>query len=278
MERIKRFVQEHKRGSLIALFLLIVFVGFSITSAMSVADRRTHEAEKAAADTHPAQAGQPKPPENAALTENQKALIEGYDEKTKEIISTLSSSVWSAADGKYTLRFFDTYYTETVNGQDQSHPYAISAVESDNDGAEAKVYTLALETETGTHLVTFVQTVSADAESPSSLSSKDLFSLSGSAYTRKEAVEQIEIQGMEEEFAKTFGQMDNFKTQFSNWLSVHYPAAKTAVWTKNATTDYEKGLVVTAFRLNSEDQQAGSQSPVVSVTFNKADGTYQFEI
>lgn len=277
MERIKRFIQDHKRGSLIALFLLIVFVGFSITSALNVAERRTQEAQKAADASH-STAEQAVPSGTATLTENQKNLIKGYDEKTKSIISTLTSSVWSAADGKYTLRFFDTHYVETVNGQDQSHPYAISAVETDNDGAEAKVCTLALETETGTHLVTFVQVVSADSQTPSSLSSKDLFSLTGSAYTRKEAVEQIEIQGMDEEFAKTFGEMDNFRNQFSNWLSVHYPAAKTAVWTKNATTDYEKGMVVTAFRLNSEGEDAGPQGITVSATFNKKDGTYQFEI
>lgn len=40
MDKIKAIVSQHKKASLLALFALIVFVGFSVTSAMNVAQRR----------------------------------------------------------------------------------------------------------------------------------------------------------------------------------------------------------------------------------------------
>ena len=43
MDKIKAIVSQHKKTSLLALFVLIVFVGFSVTSAMNVAQRRAEE-------------------------------------------------------------------------------------------------------------------------------------------------------------------------------------------------------------------------------------------
>ena len=37
MEKIKTLVSQHKKASLLTLFALIVFIGFSATSAMNVA-------------------------------------------------------------------------------------------------------------------------------------------------------------------------------------------------------------------------------------------------
>ena len=43
MEKIKTLVSQHKKASLLALFALIVFIGFSATSAMNVARQRAAE-------------------------------------------------------------------------------------------------------------------------------------------------------------------------------------------------------------------------------------------
>ena len=43
MEKIKTLVSQHKKASLLALFALIVFIGFSATSAMNVARQRDGE-------------------------------------------------------------------------------------------------------------------------------------------------------------------------------------------------------------------------------------------
>lgn len=43
MEKIKTLVSQHKKASLLTLFALIVFIGFSATSAMNVARQRAAE-------------------------------------------------------------------------------------------------------------------------------------------------------------------------------------------------------------------------------------------
>ena len=68
------------------------------------------------------------------LTDAQKEIIKGYDTDAKELIDTLSSSVWSVSEGRYTLKFADDSYVETVNGTPTVHSYAISRVEKTSDG------------------------------------------------------------------------------------------------------------------------------------------------
>ena len=58
-----------------------------------------------------------------------KEAIKGYDDKVKRLIETMSSSIWSDNERHEHLRFYDTYYVETINGDEKTHPYAITKVE-----------------------------------------------------------------------------------------------------------------------------------------------------
>lgn len=121
MDKIRSFMAEHRAAALVAVFLLIVFVGGSAMSAVNVANHRAQEAASqegeqgslrrsggaGAAGT----ARSPSPTPRAAAIEN-------YDDATRDFISTLSSSVWSANSGRYTLRFENDQYTETVGRRD----------------------------------------------------------------------------------------------------------------------------------------------------------------
>lgn len=129
MDKIKAIVSQHKKTSLLALFVLIVFVGFSVTSAMNVAQRRAEEESIEQVEPDNEKTSSSESDKDIKLSDSQKEAIKGYDDKVKRLIETMSSSIWSDKTGTNTLRFYDTYYVETINGVEKTHPYAITKVE-----------------------------------------------------------------------------------------------------------------------------------------------------
>ena len=152
MEKIKTLVSQHKKASLLTLFALIVFIGFSATSAMNVARQRAAEeaAKTESVDEQGTSDDGKDAEEKVELSSSQKKLIDGYDDETKKLIETLSASVFSANNGRNTLRFHDDYYVETVNGKEQNHSYAISTVEFGNNGSDSEIDRIVFETDTTT--------------------------------------------------------------------------------------------------------------------------------
>ena len=88
MEKIKTLVSQHKKASLLALFALIVFIGFSATSAMNVARQRAAEetAKTESVDEQGTSDDEKDAEENVELSSSQKKLIDGYDDETKKLI------------------------------------------------------------------------------------------------------------------------------------------------------------------------------------------------
>lgn len=275
-------LKGHRKAALLTLFALIVLVGFSVTSALQVAERReARQSQAADAGSDAGQAAGASATEETALTESQRKLIESYDSKTRKLIETLRGGVWSASDGKYTVLFYDDHYVETVNGEETSHPFAISACEVGNNGSDTEVDTIALETDTGTYIVTYTLVKSADSESAGQASiSSAAFTLPGTAYQRSDAVGRIAVEGLNDEAESLLGDPDAFADALSRWCSAHYPSASKATWSKSVTIDYDKGLVVTAFTLSDDDEDpasvTGSATPVISVTYDRNAGDYEF--
>lgn len=282
----KGFLKKHRKAALLILFALIVFAGFSVTSALHVAERRAAQQSQTAADagSDSGQAADDSDAVKTALTDSQKKLIESYDSKTRRLIETLRAGVWSAGGGKYTVRFYDDHYVETANGEETSHSFAISACEYGNNGSDTEVDTIAFETDAGTYIATYTLVKSADSESAGQASlSCSAFALSGTAYQRSDATEKIAVEGPDGEAEGLLGDTDAFTDALSRWCSAHYPAAVKATWNKNVTIDYEKGLVVTAFTLSSDEADSsasvtGSATPVISVTYDRNAGTYEFSV
>lgn len=132
MKKLKAWMAEHKKFSVIALCLLLMFTCGSAMSAINVSHHRAETAKEQNAEnnTDTTTAAEKKTKEETGkveLTDAQKEIIKGYDTDTKELIDTLSSSVWSVSEGRYTLKFADDSYVETVNGTPTVHSYAISA-------------------------------------------------------------------------------------------------------------------------------------------------------
>lgn len=283
MDKIKNLISQHKRASLIALFTLIVFAGFSVSSAMNVAHERAAE-DKAKAESTEQPSGhmEEAKDEEAELTSSQKKLIDGYDDKTKKLIDTLSASVFSANKGRNTLRFHDTHYVETVNGKEQSHPYAISTVEFGNNGSDSEIDRIVFETDTGTHIATFTRVISADNESAGecTIASTSMFTLTDIPYERTDAAREINVAGLNSEITELLGDTDKMKKELSDWCSIHFPVATTATWIGTCTIDYNEDTISTAFTIGDgkDDSPNGGSSASVSVTYNRSEGSYTFEM
>lgn len=277
MEQVKRFIKEHKKAVLVAVFFLMVFVGCSAVSAVHVAQQRAQEAATQQKETEPAggasqtEGAQP----DAELTDTQKQAIENYDDDTKDFVDTLCASVWSADGGRYTLRFGDTEYTETVDGKTETHSYAILRLERGSDTSGAEICTAAFETDTGTHIVTYTNLTGSGADGSdkisSTLSSGTMFALKDTAYERADAVKNITITGLNSEVTKLFGGDANKLTEeLSRWCAVHYPSVTNATWQKVASIDWDGGTVATDFTLNSE-------TPVnITVVYMMETGEFEF--
>lgn len=175
MKKLKAWMAEHKKFSVIALCLLLMFTCGSAMSAINVSHHRAETAKEqnAGNNTDTTTAAEKKTKEETGkveLTDAQKEIIKGYDTDTKELIDTLSSSVWSVSEGRYTLKFADDSYVETVNGTPTVHSYAISRVEKTSDGYGGSLYTIVFETDTGTHIVTYTDgsgaAVNSDSKTP----------------------------------------------------------------------------------------------------------------
>lgn len=276
MDKLKTFIKGHQKGALIALFLLIVFIGCSAVSAVNVAQHRAQEAVEQAEQTQKEDKGDISSKDSdVPLTDEQKKAIDNYDDDTKKFIDTLSASVWSANGGKDTLRFSDSSYTETANGKSETHSYAILRLERGSDTAGSEVSTVVFETDTGTHVVTYMNLTGSKPDDSgkvsSSLSSNTMFTLKGSNYERRDSVESITIKGLNSEMVKLLGDnTDKLTSELSKWCAVSYPTASEATWEKAAVIDYETGVISTNFTLNTENPVS------VAVMYHTETGDFEF--
>ena len=251
MDKFKKIVTEHRTAALICLFLLIVFIGGSAMSAVNVAH---HRADIAAQQQQQAEEEQKTDEEKQQekeeadpdLTDTQRKAIDNYDDDTKAFIETLSASVWSANNGTDTLQFTGHTYTETVNGKATEHTYAVTRLDEVTD------------------------TLSA------TLSSGTAFQLQDTDYVRQNPVQNITVEGLNDEITALLGGADTLTSELSKWCAAYYPTASTASWTGIATIDYNENTITTAFTLTIADTAPGSGTATVSATYHRADGTYEF--
>lgn len=279
MNKLKTLITEHKKGALAALFLVIVFIGGSVASALNVASQRAQESAEQAEQSQGEETEITESVPTAGLTDSQQAAIAAYDDETNEFIDTLCASVWTADGGRDTLLFERTQYTESVNGQITVHPYAILRLDSGTDTAGATVDTVVFETDTGVHVVTYISATGTGSASnnsgevATSLESATMFVSPNMTYERQDAVKSVTITGLNSEVTSLLGDDPQSLTrELSNWCSVHYPSVTEATWDKAVVIDYENSQVTTNFILNNE-------SPVtLTVIYHTDTGTFEFAL
>lgn len=279
MNKLNNLIKEHKKGTLVAIFLLIVFLGFSVTNAVSVADRR---AQESAQQTSEQQEGQDpsEPPEGSDdLTDTQKAAISDYDDQTKAFIDTLCANVWSSDSEGYTLRFSGDHYVESVGGNDVTHSYAILRLDKGSDTTGMETDTVVFETDTGTHVVSYTFGTGSDSDGSgkvaSTLTSATMFAIKNATYTRVDAVRQVSVRGLNSEVTSLLGgDTQSLTTSLSNWCSTHYPNVTTATWNQIASIDWENNVITTGFTLTGDDS---TNSPVdITVVYQMDTGSFEF--
>lgn len=277
MDKIRKFIGEHRAAALAAVFLLIVFVGGSAMSAVNVANHRAQEAAAQTGTQEQTVGGQDEQQDGTAvlLTDSQSAAIEAYDDAVLDFVSTLSSSVWSANGGRYTLRFEDDQYTETVDGETTQHSYAILRLDTRMDDAGNDTATAAVETDTGTHVLTYANTTgtsfNGSSQVTSTLASSSMFALKDVSYERADAVESITVKGLNSEVTNLIGgSPDELTSELSQWCAVHCPTATEAAWNQVASIDWENGVITTGFTLNGESAVS------LTVVYLMESGAFEF--
>lgn len=262
MEKLRQLINEHKKAALIALFFLIVFIGGSAVSAVNVAKHRA-EQQQAASDAPIAEVDGKGEPDKVELTDTQKKAIQNYDDDTRGFIKTLSASIWSAGGGRYTLRFSDNSYVETSNGKSTVHSYAITRIDKTGDGYGGTMRTVVFETDTGTHIASYVDGKGAavhdgdgaknDSTIVTTIQSASMFAQKDTPYERADPIETITVKGLNSEITELLGgDSKKLSSELSKWCSVHYPSTTEATWNKVASIDYENNAVTTGFKLDTE--------------------------
>lgn len=285
MGNIKQFIGEHRKATIAAAFLLIIFIGGSAVSAVNVANRRTEQAkEDAVSESLPAAPshGNSETAKKAKLSDAQKETIKGYDDDTKKFIEALSSSIWSAEGGRNTVRFYSDYYVETADGESETHSYAISRIDESSDGYGGTLKTIVFDTDAGTHIVTcsdgkgsaVQESAGVDTESgeiTSTIESSSMFSKKNSPYSRTDTIEDIKVKGLNSEITKLLGgDSEKLNKELSKWCAVYYPSTTEAVWNKVASVDWENGTVTTGFTLNTENPTD------ITAVYKAESGTVEF--
>lgn len=278
MKDFKQLIIKHRVAALAAVFLIIVFVGFSVTSALNVASRRAQESNAQEAETEQVAATGSEATADEGdveLTDTQRDAIENYDDDTKEFIDSLTGSVWTANGGSYTLLFSGDQYSETVNGEVTEHSFAVLRLEKSTDQTGDETDTAVFETDTGTHIVEYRTTTTTgsdgSAKVTSTLSSSSMFAVTNGDYSRAEATQTVTIKGLNSEVTQLLGDnADKLTSELSNWCVIHYPTVTEADWDQTAFVDWENGTVVVSFTLNNE-------SPVnLSVVYHMDTGAFEF--
>lgn len=284
MDKLRKIIKEHRTAALVCLFLLIVFIGGSAMSAVNVAHHRadvTAQQQQQAEEEQktPEEKQQEKEEADPDLTDGQRKAIDAYDDDTKAFTETLAASIWTANNGNDTLQFTGHTYTETVNGQPTKHTYAVTRLEKGSDTRGMEIDTAVFETDTGTHVVHYTcQTGTGEVTDTLSatLSSGTAFQLKDTNYVRQDPVQDITVNGLNDEITTLLGGADTLTSELSKWCAAYYPSASTVSWTGTATIDYNENTITTAFTLSNADGSLGPGGTVISATYHRADCTYEF--
>lgn len=282
MEKLKRLISEHRKASVIGLFLILVFIGGSAMSAVNVANRRaqeTQQQETQQEESSSAEQGDDEASDDETaieLTDEQQKAIEAYTDETEEFIDTLCASVWSSDTG-YTLRFDDDTYTETHDGDAVTHTYAITQLETTTDQSGATLVTAVFVTDSGTHIVEYVYETGSSNDGSgtvvSTLSSSSAFELSDATYSRADAVASVSITGLTSAVTTLLDDSASELTdELSAWCAMYYPTVTTAEWSGTAYIDYNNSFVQLDFALS------GDTNVNISVIYHTDSGTFDFAV
>lgn len=168
-----------------------------------------------------------------------------------ELNAMLEANTWAATNETATLNFEDNVFVERTLNKETKHPYAILAAKKATDTTgNLTTITAAIETDGGVYILETTTLVSDKSNSVSMTLTSPMFASAG--YSRVEAAEEIEVQGINDEVIKAIGgKQDRLVEEISEWCALHYPSAHTAVFTGRIVTDQNKETVTLTFEIDS---------------------------
>lgn len=276
MSNLKRYIKEHKKGSILILCLLLIFISSSTISAINVQHKRAETTKNQEVTQQPVEQKSETEKENTdhPLTKEQKQIQKNYDKEAQEFIALLKNSTWSANNGKNNLHFTETTYTEANSGKTTTHTYVIEHIEKSTDDSGAEKNNLVILTDTGTHILKYTKATGTSAQGNNQIAmlitSQTMFTTPDIIYQRIEAIDQIKLTNLEKEATIFLGGDKELTQAISQYSTTAYPTATEAQWNKTITMDYETKTITTQFTLNT-------QTPT-TITLTYHTETKQYEI
>lgn len=258
----------NKRYLLFALLAFLIFIGLSVGRCTEV---HAPVAEQAAqAENAPQQT-------QAALSPEQEALYNAYNDETHAFLDLLCANIWTAGNDQKALHFSDKGFKETDGGKENEGSFAVSALETasetesgvNGESTTVTTYSAALLTDGGTKLLTLRQFNDNAGQGSSASVTSSAFQFSES-YVLSEAASGVSVTGLGSGFDNLIdGKSDELSKAVQDYCSSRYPTASTAAWSSTATVDYANGNISTSFELDNDAKT------VVWVTYHPDSKTFE---
>ena len=270
---LKVFFSEHKLQVIIAAFVLVLFVSFSIASFIHTQNvqQMQQEQEQIESSGDPT-LDQARAEADAQLSNELKAKRDNYDNDTKEFIAILSAQLWGVGGSSPYISFTDTTYTEsTQDGDSNIHAYVVNALEKTTQQAsdpEIVMYRAAIETADSSFFIELTRETATDGNVTYSLASSE-FMAPNDLYNSIQPSSAFQVSGLNDEVLQL---IDNDETGLNNavaeYCSQYLPTASNLTWANYVTIDYETNQIVFTF------SEGDSSAEALAVIYDRTNKTF----
>lgn len=270
---LKVFFSEHKLQVIIAAFVLVLFVSFSIASFIHTQNvqQMQQKQEQIESSGNPT-LDQARAEADAQLSNELKAKRDNYDNDTKEFIAILSAQLWGVGGSSPYISFTDTTYTEsTQDGDSNIHAYVVNALEKTTQQAsdpEIVMYRAAIETADSSFFIELTRETATDGNVTYSLASSE-FMAPNDLYNSIQPSSAFQVSGLNDEVLQL---IDNDETGLNNavaeYCSQYLPTASNLTWANYVTIDYETNQIVFTF------SEGDNSAEALAVIYDRTNKTF----
>lgn len=249
---VKTFLGEHKPQVIIAAFVLVLFIAFSVGSFIHTQNvqHMQQEQEQIEASGDPT-LDQARADADAQLSDELKAKRDKYDNNTKEFIAILSAQLWGMGGSSPYISFTDTTYTEsTEDGTSDINAYVINALEKttqQTSDPEIILYRAAVETADSSFFIELTRQTTADGNVTYSLASSE-FMAPNDLYTSIQPSSAFQVSGLNPDILNFIDNDEaGLNAAVAEYCSQYLPTAQNLTWAQYATIDWKENQVSLPF-------------------------------
>ena len=200
-------------------------------------------------------------------------LRQRYGEGEKTLVQELAKGEFSAAGGKATVSFNENTYTETLDGTKTEHPWAIKSLKKEADQAGNETTVATVETDGGTHTLTYGTMRGTDPQGNPTTSSyvlaPDMLQRNDLQYTRADKYTPINVEDPNKETQTLIGdKTEELRKAIGEWCANRQPTATKATWNKITSVNWDTEKVTTGYTLDDKAHTS------ITVTYDQKGGTF----